>query len=459
MPVPVVVPRMGLTMTEGTVMRWLKREGDAVSKGEPILELMTDKVTMEVEAPVTGTLSKILHGEDAVVPVGEPLAFVSSPQETTQSTDADPATSATAPAAIKLPKATPVARRMAAEHQIELQSVQGSGEGGSITKQDIEALLASPRAPARANSSGPAKPGSDEPVRASPAARRAARELGIELAGIAGTGPEGRITEDDVRQSAQLKSGPELPAPTAEARSAVELPGPSAGVPVTLAMPVRGIRQVIAERMTMSFQTTPHFYLTAELDASALLDLHNRLKAKTREAEPQVTVTDLLAKLVATALAELPFANAQWKDRAIEFFGQVNIGVATATDQGLVVPVIKGVNLLPVRAIASARQELVARARAGKLSLTDISDGTFTLSNLGMYGVDLFSGIINPPQSALLAVGRIKERPYAVNGTLHVRPTMYVTLSVDHRVMDGAQGAVLLQRIGELIEQPALLVI
>lgn len=445
MPIPIVVPRMGLTMTDGTVMRWLKNEGDPVTKGEPVLELMTDKVTMEVEAPASGILSKILHGQDAVVPVGEALAFISTADEA--KTTAAPST----PPVAESPKATPVARRMAAEQKIELQNVRGTGEGGMITKQDLAAHLTSP--PTKVQTDEP------EPVRASPAARRAARELGIDLATLSGTGPDGRITEDDVRRAADAER---MAAP---ARVVIREPKPMSsapqpqGVPVLSSVPVRGIRQVIAERMTQSFQTTPHFYLTVELDATALLDLHNRFKAKPSNADSQVSVTDLLTKFVAIALAEHPFANARWQEGKIEMLGQVNIGIATATEQGLVVPVIKGADRLHIPEIARARQELVARARSNKLSLEDVSDATFTMSNLGMYGVDLFSGIINPPQSALLAVGRIKERPVGVNGEIRLRPTMYVTLSVDHRVMDGAQAAILLQRIGELVEQPALLVL
>lgn len=446
MPVPVVVPRMGLTMTEGTVMRWLKKEGDAVSKGEPVLELMTDKVTMEVEAPVTGILSRVLHFEDAVVPVGEPLAFISTTDEAAATPKQTP------PSGVATPKLTPIARRMAAEHNIELENIKGTGESGTITKEDLALYIS--------RAAEQSKPDVAEPVRASPAARRVARELGIGLATLTGTGPEGRVTEEDVRRAAVSHSN----AAAVERAAAEHLPGAKAqtaqsGIPVTSTVPVRGIRQVIAERMTASFQTTPHFYLTMELDAAALVDLNRRYKSKASASEVQVTVTDLLVKFVATALAEHPFANAAWKDGVIELYGQVNVGIATATEQALIVPVIKGAERLNVQAIANARQEIVNRARSGKLVLQDVSDGTFTISNLGMYGVDMFSGIINPPQSALLAVGRIKERPYGVNGEIRLHPTMFVTLSADHRVMDGAQAAILLQRIAELIEQPALLVI
>ena len=217
------------------------------------------------------------------------------------------------------------------------------------------------------------------------------------------------------------------------------------------------LRQVMAERMTLSFQTTPHFYLTSELDATALLALKERLAQMAADG-PGVTVSDILVKLVAAALRASAFANAAWRDGAVEHFDQVNIGLATATEHGLVVPVIQEADRQTFREIAQQRQGLLARAREGRLSLEDISGGTFTLSNLGMYGVDQFAGIINPPQAALLAVGRIKPRPYGLDGKIKLRPTLFATLSVDHRVMDGAQGAALLERLAALIEQPALLV-
>ncbi len=443
MPVQVVVPRLGLTQTDGTLVRWLKHEGDTVTKGEPILELMTDKATVEVEAPASGVLIRILHREDEVVPIGETVAFISLPGEET------------APA-IKpvegmktVPKVTPVARRVAEEHGIDLTGVKGTGEGGAVTKEDVLAQV-STGATAR-------KAGVEEPIRASPAARRAARELGVDLSTVQASGPDGRITEQDVRGA--LASQTEI-AMKPQGRPVEGLPSPAAGaVPIISSQPLRGIRQIAAERMTLSFQTTPHFYLTIELDATNLLDLRERLQKAIPTGEIyKMTITDLLVKLVAAALSEHPYANASWQDGAIQLLGEVNVGVATATENGLVVPVIRGADRQSFGAIAKTREELTARAREGKLSVEDVSGGTFTISNLGMYDIDLFAGIINPPQSALLAVGKIKDRPYAVDGQVGLRPVFYITLSVDHRVMDGAQAALFLQRIAALVEQPALLV-
>jgi pyruvate dehydrogenase E2 component (dihydrolipoamide acetyltransferase) len=442
MPVEVVVPRLGLTQTDGTLVRWLKHEGDTVAKGEPILELMTDKATVEVEAPASGVLFRILHKEDEVVPIGEAVALISPPGEET--VPASKSVEGMKP----LPKVTPVARRVAEEHGIDLTGVKGTGEGGAVTKEDVLARM-STAATAR-------KAGVEEPIRASPAARRVARELGVDLSAVQGTGPDGRITEQDVRDAlasqAEIVVEPEV-RPVEPPRS------PAGPVPVVSSEPLRGIRQIAAERMTLSFQTTPHFYLTIELDATNLLDLRERLqKASPAGETTKITITDLLVKLVAAALSEHTYANASWQDGAIQLLGEVNIGVATATENGLVVTVIRGADHQSFRAIARAREELTARAREGKLSVKDVSGGTFTISNLGMYDVDLFAGIINPPQSALLAVGKIKERPCAVDGQVKLRPIFYVTLSVDHRVMDGAQAALFLQRVAALVEQPALLV-
>ncbi len=428
MPVEIVVPRMGLTQTDGTVVRWLKREGDAVAKGEPILELMTDKAVIEVEAPASGVMGQILHEADAVVPIGQPLAYIIQPGENLA---AQALGAKSAP-----PRITPLAGRIAQEHGLDVRDIKGTGPGGAVTKEDVLARVAA----------APAAP--PEGHRASPAARRAARELGIDLVTLKGTGPGGRITEEDVDKAAQ--AGKLQRAPAVETKAPVD-----GEIPVLAVEPLRGIRQITAERMTVSFQATPHFYLTVELDASAMLALRDRLNSAD---SIKITVTDLLVKFAAITLKEHTYANTSFKDGSIRKYGQVNIGIAAATDKGLVVPVIKEADGKNLWSIAHEREELTGRAREGRLTMEDLSGGTFTISNLGMYGVDLFAGIINPPQSALLAVGRIRERPYVSNGRLDVRPTFFATLSVDHRVMDGAQAALWLQRLSAFIEQPALLV-
>lgn len=423
-----VMPRMGMTMTEGTIVRWLKSEGDEVKDGEPVVEILTDKAIVEVETPASGILAQILAYEDAVVPVGEAIAIVAAPGEIVKSGDqAEPA-----------PKATPVAKRIAAEHGLDLAKIQGTGPGGTITKDDV--LRAKPAAEAPRT-----RPGESGRMPASPAARRVAREFNVDLTTVEGTGARGQVTEGDVRRAAAARQAvPSMP-PTAPAPMAVQ--------------PVRGSKKLTAERMAHSFQTAPHFYLTVEADARALVDLRARLLPQVdQQYGIRITVTDLLVKLVAAALRKHPLANAAWENGGIRTFDQVNIGVATAGGDGLVVPVIHQADVKTFGELAVAREALTARARDDKLTLNDVSGGTFTLSNLGMFGIDQFSAILNPPQSALLAVGRIRERPVAIGGQLVPRPTLYLTLSVDHRVLDGAQAAAFLQDLVSLIEQPALLV-
>jgi len=285
------------------------------------------------------------------------------------------------------------------------------------------------------------------PVRASPLAQRLAQELGVDLAQVQGTGPAGRILEEDVRGAA---AAPAAPAAAPVARFA-------AGEVV----PLRGIRRVAAERMTQSFTTAPHFYLTVEVEATALVRMREGLLAKVEAASgARLTISDILIKVCAQALREFPAVNVAWSDEGgggLRQHPDVNVGVAVALDDGLVVPVIHQADRLTLAEIARRRTDLVERARAGRLALTDLEGGTFTLSNLGMFGVDQFQAIINPPQSAILAVGRIKDRPVALEGAVVVRPTMHLTLSADHRQLDGAQAARFVERVAKLIEEPYLL--
>ena len=280
-------------------------------------------------------------------------------------------------------------------------------------------------APAAA-ASAPA--GASKRVRISPRARRLADELGIDISTIV-PGKPGRIVEADVQRAAETQ-----PTPAANIES------------------LHGIRKVVAERMAHSFTTVPHFYLTVESNASALLAWHEQTVAESGGAEP--TLTDVLVKIVAHALSEHPRVNSAWHEKGIESHDSVNVGIATDTDEGLVVPVLKQAVSKSVAEISNDRRQLIENARIGKLSFADLEGGTFTLSNLGMFGIDAFDAIINTPQSAILAVGRIKERPVAENGTIVARPTLIMTLSADHRVIDGAAGARFLARVDELIQDP-----
>ena len=408
----IVMPQLGLTMTEGTVVRWLKRVGDRVEKNEPLFEVETDKVVQEVLSLEEGVLNEIVVEEGRPVPVGTVIGYVGAPGE--------------------------VPAGAGARGREDVEAPRG-GDGESGGREEHGA-----RRPE------PGTPRSLDLVRASPAAKKLAERLGVDYRTLRGSGPGGRVIEEDVRRAAASAAAqpPQSPRPPVPPSSVAESAGES--------IPLRGIRKVVAERMAHSFATVPHFYLTAEVDAGALVALHGQVApAVERKHGVKLTLTDLLVKATAMALKEHPEANAAWSDGGIRRNPVVSLGVAAATDDGLVVPVIPEADRLTLVEIARKRGELVEKARAGKLTLPDLEGGSFTLSNLGMFGVDLFQAIVNPPQAAILAVGRIKDRPVAVGGQVAVRPTMFVTLSSDHRILDGALAARFLARVVQLLENPA----
>ena len=310
----------------------------------------------------------------------------------------------------------------------------------------------------------PAMSGAPDFARSSPAARKLAEKLGVDLKKVRGTGPAGRVVEEDVRRLAASAGATAAAVAPASPTLETHVPHPESVVsrPVTAAAGVndtrielRGIRKVVAERMTQSFSSAPHFYLTVEVDATALVSLRRQILSsiqKRYQIEP--TITDLLIKASAMALREQPSANAAWADGAIRINSNVNVSVAVAVNDGLVVPVIPDADRLTLGQIAQERSTLVEKAREGQLTLPDLEGGSFTLSNLGMFGIDQFQAILNPPQATILAVGRIKDRPVAVDGQLAIRPTMFMTLSVDHRLLDGASAARFLQRFVQLVENP-----
>jgi pyruvate dehydrogenase E2 component (dihydrolipoamide acetyltransferase) len=385
MPVDVIMPALGMAQETGKVLRWFKDAGEAVVKGEPLLEVETDKVTVEIEAPGDGTLSAIGAPAGAEVPVGTVIAVVLAAGETAE--------------------AQPIA-------DIEPRAVR-----------EVEALAAAPAGAAPAKSRRPL---------ASPKARRLAEARGVDVAGLAGSGPNGAVTAKDVESFA----------------------GQNATNGDTF--DVGSVWKVMADRTTRSWQDVPHFFLTRDVDASRLESW--RAAARRTPGAERVSHTDLLVKVCAEALKRHPRVNASWRDGTIVGGSGVNIGVAVATDDGLVVPVVHRADTLALGAITARRVEAVDAARAGKLRPDDLQGGTFTISNLGMYGVDAFQAIVNAPQAAILAVGRILEKPVAVNGDVVVRPVLTLTVSFDHRVVDGARGAEFLDTLAELIEEPAGLV-
>jgi pyruvate dehydrogenase E2 component (dihydrolipoamide acetyltransferase) len=445
MPTDVIMPALEMAQETGKVVHWLKRPGDAVRKGEPIVEIETDKVTVEIEAPASGVLRDVTANEGDVVPVGRTIALIVAAGEAAVAAAAAPvmpAASAAATGAIPAApqaggspagavKASPLARRIAEQHGVDLGRI--STASGRIEKADVLAYVES-RKPAAAGNGRAGRL-----VAASPKARRLAAERGLDLAALRGSGPGGAVLADDVPAAARPAATPARSAPPREA-------APGVGT----------VWRIMAERMTASWTTVPHFYLVREVNVSRLAAW---LEQARKQTGAHVTYTDLLVKLVAAALSRHPRANASWRDGAIAQNADINIGLAVAIDDGLVVPVIHRADSLRLPEIAARRADVVGRAQAGKLRPADIQGGGFTISNLGMFGVDAFSAIVNPPQAAILAVGRIADRVVALNGQPAVQPTMVLTLSCDHRALDGARAAQFLGTLADLVEEPLALLV
>ena len=434
----VILPVLGETMNEGTVVEWQKLEGQPVRVGEVLYTLETDKTTLEVEAQAAGFLRRILVPAGQTVPVLTPVAVITSTADEDLSQHASqPAAAPTMAPARSAPEqalpqspgapgparrsASPRARRRARLEGIDLSLVTGSGPGGRIAERDVAAHLARGR-PATLQA---------QPPKATPLAQRAAKQLHVDLATSTGSGPGGRITLQDVERTAA--ANPQAPG----------------------LLPLSRARRLAAERMTASFTSAPHFYLHADVDVRRLAALRSSLIPRIETAAGvRLTYTDLLVKLCAMALVKHPHAMAHWTPEGLQPAPGANIGVAVDTPSGLIVPVIRKADGLSLADIARARTDLAERGRAGKLTPADLEAGVFTLSNLGMFRVDFFDAILNPPQAAILAVGRIAERPTVDNGQVIAAPRMTLSLSVDHRVLDGAAAARFLGDLVESIENP-----
>jgi len=390
----VKLPRLGQGMESGTIVRWLKSEGEEVAKGEPLYELDTDKVTQEVEAEASGILLRIAIPEGEVE-VGRTIAFIGKEGE-----------------AVKEVDETGARPQTVAEEE---QPAEHPGPGPSLSTP------------------------TNGRVKASPLARRLARERGIDLASVRGTGPDGRIVAEDVERSEV--------APTPKAAPVF---APSADVTST---PLSNVRKTIARRLTQAW-TVPVFMLTVSADMTRA----NELVARRRELDPdiRVTITDVLTKVCAQALMRHPAMNVQFTDDALLAFPSANVGIAVAAPQGLVVPVVLAAERLTLAQISQVRGDLVSRAREAKLRAEDIEGGTFTISNLGMFEVDQFVAILNPPQASILAVGATRDQVVPLDGELHVLPMMTMTLTCDHRAVDGATGAEFLKTVKASLEDPGL---
>ena len=445
MPTNVIMPALELAQETGKVLRWIKAPGDTVKQGEPIVEIETDKVTVEIEAPASGILRDVSAQEGDVVPVGRTIAVIAAPNEAAAPSTGAPHASPTlspvgrghgegwqgeGPATEGI-KASPLARRIAAEHGVDLARVKTAS--GKIEKADVLAFVESQKVAAPANG------GAGRLVAASPKARRLAAERGVDLHAVKGSGPGGAILTVDVPLT--------LPSPQrGEGIGAPMAPGHGEKVGT--------VWRIMAGRMTASWTSAPHFYLVREVNVTRLVSW---LETARKQTGAHITYTDLLVKLVAATLVQHPRVNVSWKDGTLERHADVNVGLAVALEDGLVVPVIHRADTLGLKDLAAKREDLVSRAQAGKLRPADIQGGVFTISNLGMYGVDAFSAIVNPPQAAILAVGRIADRVVPVNGQPAVQPTMMLTLSCDHRALDGARGAQFLGALADLIEEPLAL--
>jgi pyruvate dehydrogenase E2 component (dihydrolipoamide acetyltransferase) len=402
MAVEVSLPRLGQGMESGTIVRWLKQEGDKVEKGEALYELDTEKVTQEVEAEASGTLLKILGQEGEEIAVGKRIAVIGEEGEAVELDEEASEEGSPGPAR---------------EEERE-QGREASAEEPKADEREAEEKEVPP---------------SNGRIKASPLARRVARERGIDLAGLTGTGPEGRIVAEDVERAAATPAHATVGAAPLEAE----------------VVPLTSIRRTIARRLTEAWEA-PAFQISMSADMTRALALRERLR------DEKVTVTDVLTKLAAIALLRHREVNAHFAGDEVRIFPTANVGLAVATERGLLVPVIRECERKSLIQLAVERGQLVQRAREGKLSADDLEGGTFTISNLGMYGVEQFIAVLNPPQAAILAVGAIEERPVAENGELVVRPMMSLTLTCDHRAVDGAKAAEFLRELKMLLEEPGL---
>jgi len=452
--VKVIMPVMGMNQETGLVVKWLAKEGETVKKGQILMEIETDKAIAEIDAPADGVLTQILAQEGESVPVGQAAAVITSLGELTALKSPTPlpipvvpfgemtAQKSVSPMPIS---ASPVASRMAAEHQIDLSLVRPTG--GRIEKADILAYLQTRSSLSAQVVNQPKR------ILASPKARRLALERGLDLGALRGSGPQGAILAPDVDAFRLPLVSSEIASVTStlNSPSAAPLTRDSAKDEVVLSSAGR----IMAERTTATWQTTPHFYLLREVDAGQLLAWRESAQ---KNSTFKITVTDLLIKLCAASLVKRPALNVQFQDGKLLRLPAVHVGFAAAIEDGLVVPVVRHADQKGLSEISQARTSLLERGRSRKLRPEDIAEGSFTISNLGMYGVDAFNAIINGSQASILAVGRVAERVVARGGQPVVRPTIILSLSCDHRAVDGAHAAEFLDTLAGLMEDPLRLV-
>lgn len=480
------MPKMGIDMVDGTIARWLKSEGDAVKAEEAIAEIETDKSTVELVAPEDGVLIKVVAAEDELVPVGAVLAYIGQAGESVGGTDAAPSAAVadvtpveTVPAPVEAVtsneiKATPVAQRFAKEEGINLANVSGTGAGGKITKEDVEKVMVE-----LANAE-PAPPGG---VKASPAARRIARKKGYNMANVTGTGPDGRIVVRDV-MAYQPKATPApvvaapQPTPVAVPTAPVAPVAPVApavpaapaprvvGIGASEEVPLSRMRKRITQVLTASKAPVPHFYVTMDIDMDAAIALRKQMNATLADEGLKISFNDLIVKATALTLKKFPNINTSFAGDKIIRHGDINVGVAVSTDNGLITIATRNTDKLSLTELSQVTRTRAGRARAGKIKPDDIGGTTFTVSNLGMYGVESFVAIITPPEAGILAVGGIQQVPVVKacpdggrNSQIVIGNRMKVTISADHRVTDGAEGAQFMVELKRLLENPMRLML
>lgn len=449
----VILPMLGQTMEEGTITQWFKQVGDTVEKGEALLEVLTDKVNMEVESPASGVLRKILADVDQTVPVMDVIAIIGTADEPIDdllSETESPAESSAAEAEVEAPVESaavssaiaadvpassssrlfisPRAKRLAYDKGIDIEMLEGRGTGpeGRVVEKDVLAYIT--------------EMGTAAQVKATPLAGKVAADKGIDLREIVGSGPGGKVVRDDVLQA--VASSPSFPMIEGKV------------------IPLAGMRKMVADNVAKSAQTAPHVTLTAEVDMTEMVKVRSQILGEfERKYGTRLTFTDLIVKAVARAILDHPLINASLQGNEIRIPGEVNVGVAVALDGGLIVPVVRQADRKGLSEISSELKALVDKARTGSLAGPEISGGTFTITNLGAYGIDVFNPIITPGQSAILGVCRIAEKPVISDGQIVVRSMMNLCLSFDHRVLDGAPAAQFLQAVKALLESPYQLLI
>ena len=447
----VILPKFGFTLEESQIVEWLVREGDTVAEGDPLVEVTTDKVNMEVEAPTGGIVAGIRAQAGEMVPVTAVIAYILQPGEPLPTSNlqspmlrqgsAQVSQSSNLPASPPSPSATPVASRMAAANQVDLAQVAGTGSGGKVTRQDVAAFLAR-------------QPEDNGKLRATPAARRVAREQGVELTAVSGTGPHHRIQQQDVLAYVETQQTLSATPPISQSPN-LPISSPAHRIPFT------PMRRTIARNLQRSMQEAPHITFQADMDMTALLALLGRVNKRVVAAgEKEVTITAVLTKAVAWALKQNPMLNAHLGDDEIWLHDDVHIGIAVALDDGLIVPVVRDVTSKGVGQLNREIREVAGRARSGKLRPDDLGGATFTISNLGMLGIDRFTAIINPPEVGILAVGGTRRLFVPdENDQPVVKPICTMTLSVDHRVVDGAVAARFMADLREVVGFPELMMV